>query len=97
LTFNESKGNVLPNSTRKFENKWDAKPVNFLDVPIGRFKANLNVVYGEGNKTLTSTLVFWILPWWVIITALIVVLIIILVIILAFVKRLRKTGGRPTR
>jgi hypothetical protein len=90
LTFNESKGNVLPESTRKFANKWEKKAANFLDVPIGKFKANLNLAYGEGNKNLTSSIYFWIIPLWLIIAAAVVLILIIVIITWLIIRRRRK-------
>lgn len=91
LVFNESTGNVLPDSTRKFENVWGAKS-SFLQVPLGRFTADLRVVYGESDKTLSSQIVFWIVPYWAIASLALLVIVIIIAIILIRKKRGRKHG-----
>lgn len=84
LTVNESKGNILPDSIRRFDNKWPAP--GFWT--IGRFSADLRLVYGESEKTLIGRTVFWIIPWWLIIAVIILLFIIILIIVL--IRRRRK-------
>lgn len=61
IKINEAGGNILPISTRKFENEW--KPEKMA---IGRYKAELSLVYGQSGalKSLASQTVFWIMPWW---------------------------------
>lgn len=54
-------GNVLPNSTRKFEFKWhgDSSPFE-----VGRYKAEATLVYGtDARSTVIRTVYFWIVPW----------------------------------
>jgi len=85
LTVNESKGNVLPDSTRKFENKWPAPGL----WTIGKFSANLKLVYGESEKTLDSKIIFWIVPWW-----LIIALIVIIILVIIFIVWLRRRRSR---
>lgn len=82
LPFNEQNGNVLPNSTRKFENIWEKK--GFL---MGRFIADLDLVYGENEKSLQGKISFWIIPLWIIIIA---VLILILILFLLWKWRKEK-------
>lgn len=79
---NEGNGNVLPDSARRFEEKWLAQDFKWWQ-KIGRFKAELGLVYGrEGEmKSLTDSLVFWIIPWWIfLILGLILTLVIYLLI-----------------
>lgn len=57
LNFNEQSGNVLPDSTRKFENLWEKK-----GLLIGKYSAELKLTYGENEKTLEGKTAFWILP-----------------------------------
>ena len=82
LTFNEQNGNVLPDSTRKFENAWQA---NWFS--IGPYKANLALEYGQDSNNLASEATFWIIPWWLIV---IVVLLTALVIYLILKKKKQK-------
>lgn len=80
LKINQVEGNILPNSTRRFEEKWSPLYKYFFEMPIGRFVGNLNATYGEDQHDLKGTVVFWIIPWWlIIILAAILVLITVLV------------------
>lgn len=65
ISFNSQNGNVLPESIRKFENNWQPKVSWFY--PIGRYTAELKIIYGDAKKEITATAVFWIIPIWVII------------------------------
>lgn len=88
VTVNQAKGNVLPESTRKFEEKWLPKTGNWWT--IGRFKANLSLTYGESNQSLTGSLVFWVVPWW-----LIIILVALLGFIIGMIIRRRKRNKPP--
>ena len=53
-------GYVLPSSTRKFDVEWKGAP-SFFD--IGPYTAVATFAYGdEGNKSVSQTISFWILP-----------------------------------
>ena len=72
-SINPNGGNILPNSTRKFDKlTFKASPWAF-----GRFTANLVAVYGSKNAPLTANLVFWIIPWWLIVVFALIILLII--------------------
>jgi hypothetical protein len=77
LAVNESKGNVLPEMTRKFENTW---------VPAwwqaGIYKANLDLTYGADNKALTDSQYMVVIPWWLVL--------ILVVIVIYIIRSLRK-------
>jgi hypothetical protein len=54
-------GNVLPDSTRKFEFDWhgEANPFEF-----GRYKALATLVYGENaRQSVYRVTYFWVIPW----------------------------------
>jgi len=89
IAFNETKGNVLPDSIRKFENNWDGGG----KIRIGRFTADLRVVYGSKDRTLSSQLVFWIIPWWLIAAVGGVILIIVLWIVIRKARKRKKQKG----
>jgi len=74
MVFNAAKGNVLPDSSRKFEEKWAPATEPFYKQPIGRFTANLQLEYGEAAKGLTSVVAFWVFPKWFIVTVAILLL-----------------------
>jgi len=76
VTFNESRGGVFPKGTRNFTFKWEGEPPGF-----GRYEAMVSLVYGESGarQTISSTVVFWILPMNIILPALGILLFILLV------------------
>lgn len=89
VAVNQSKGNVLPESTRKFEEEWNPKKI-----VIGRFKSELQLAYGESGKTLEGDFYFWVVPLWVIIIA-VLLLLLLIVVILVRVKRKSKNRIEP--
>lgn len=100
---NEGGGNVLPNSARRFEEKWEAKDFKWYQ-KIGRFKADLGMIYGDekGKKSLTNSLVFWIIPWWIFVIIGLILALIIYFIIRHYQKKkkirsykLDKGGQKP--
>lgn len=93
VTVNDSKGNVLPQSIRKFEQKWDPATSPFYKIPIGRFTANLALAYGEINQPLSATVSFWVIPIWFIV---VVAAVIILIIALIIWQRKKKGGSGST-
>ena len=95
IAINQQKGNVLPDSTRKFEQKWSPLNNPFWKIPIGRFSANLRIVYGESEKTLDGKIIFWIIPWWLIIIIALIFVTIIYLIIRKWWKK--KKLVRPTK
>jgi hypothetical protein len=91
VPLNPQKGNILPESRRRFNVAWDSQVKPFWKIPIGRFSADLKVAYGLSEKSLGSKIYFWIVPWWIIIAAAVVLAAILIFII--FRKRRRKKGG----
>lgn len=88
VKVNTEEGNVLPDSTRRFAPKWEPKTSLFS--PIGRYKGELKVVYGESEKELQGTVIFWIIPLWFIIL-LAVLIISAVVLIWRFMKKKRRS------
>lgn len=87
ITFNETMGNVLPESIRRFDKEiWDNEG------RWGRFKAQLSVTYGENHKNLGEELIFWIIPLYMLIIAGLVL--ILLVIGIVWLVRRRKARAR---
>jgi len=78
IQLNQARGNVLPDSIRKFEEKWNPEKII-----IGRYTADLRVVYGESEKTLDGQVVFWVLPLWFLLAlgGLIISIIVLIIII----------------
>jgi hypothetical protein len=81
-------GNVLPNSSRRFEFKWDGEE-NLFD--IGRYTAEVAVVYGEEAKqSLFRRTHFWIIPWKPVSTILGSFILLILLIVWAIRRYIRQ-------
>ena len=75
--------NIFPETSRIFENKLGQKWL------LGKYKVELNVVYGETGKILTGSVFTWIIPWKMI-TIIVVALIIIILLISLLYHRLKK-------
>lgn len=61
--------NIFPNTTREFFNTLNRR---FL---FGRYTANLEAGYGNTGQALAATLIFWVIPWKLIILVLAAVII----------------------
>jgi len=83
ININEQKGNVLPDSTRKFTNEVKFSPWSF-----GYFKALAEITYGENEKILLAEYGFWLVPVWLI------VLIVILPIVIVYFFLKYKKGNK---
>lgn len=57
FSINENGGNVLPGSTRKFEQELGNKLL------FGRYTVQADIVYGEKNTILTESTSFWVIPY----------------------------------
>lgn len=64
VRVNERGGNVLPNSIRRFKEKWSGEN------GFGRYKATIGLSYGtsvnmggQGKQSLYTEKYFWIIPW----------------------------------
>jgi hypothetical protein len=83
IVFNAEQAAVFPYDTREYKDiKWSGDSIGF-----GRYEAILSPVYGDQgvNKTMSSTVTFWILPWSIIGPAL-SVFAVILLLTFVFVK-----------
>jgi hypothetical protein len=77
VPVNDSAGNVLPESTRRFTPSWEREKFT-----LGLYTANLLLEYGEEtSQYLTSSLSFWVLPIKEIVIALVVLLLIIILLV----------------
>lgn len=83
FAVNEAKGNVLPNSIRKFEQEYKERAL------FGRFSATLDITYGSQQERLTETIVFWVIPWKLILI-IIVGLSLLIALIVVMLKRYKK-------
>ncbi len=55
--FNENKGNVLPQSIRRFENVLEK------ELLFGKFTVQADIVYGSDNSIVSSSTSFWVIPY----------------------------------
>ncbi|MDF1498503.1 MAG: DUF916 domain-containing protein [Patescibacteria group bacterium] len=77
LNANPKNNRVLPESIRKIESQWGSDEKNMLEggfiqelkneysnFAFGKYSARLDAVYGNGNQNLLSgMIIFWIIPW----------------------------------
>lgn len=54
--------NILPDSTRKFEQSLTSSQVG-NKILFGRYKADLRLTYGDSKQVITSSITFWVIPW----------------------------------
>ncbi|MEK9167211.1 MAG: hypothetical protein AAB613_00495, partial [Patescibacteria group bacterium] len=66
--------NILPDSDRLITQSYDQPLI------VGRYVATLNILYGEKGDQLSSRLVFYVFPIWLIILCIAVLLLIILLL-----------------
>lgn len=74
LKVNDPPKNVLPESIRRFEQELNNKWL------FGRYSAQLDLNYGTTGQVLKSTLVFWVIPWKLILAILLLIIAIYLVL-----------------
>lgn len=91
---NPKGGNVLPSSVRHLSTTW-VNDVDYIEkggfwqnfknewknFALGRYKAQLNLIYGRSGQSVAGELYFWVFPWHVILVAVLIIIIIILLII----------------
>lgn len=73
LKVNDDNKNILPSTIRRFDQELNKKWL------FGRYTANLALTYGSTNQKLTSQIVFWVIPWKLILAILLLIIAIILV------------------
>lgn len=57
LNSSEPRGNVLPDSIRRFED-----PIEGIG-SFGRYTIEANISYGDGTNNIAINTVFWVIPW----------------------------------
>lgn len=87
IQFNQTGVNVFPGKTRDFASQLNKKWL------FGRYKAELNAVYGTAGGVATAVLYFWVIPWRFLIL-LVTATIIIAVIIMALKKKNNGTNKK---
>ncbi|MDD4027163.1 MAG: hypothetical protein PHO75_03155 [Candidatus Shapirobacteria bacterium] len=84
IQFNKDGINIFPGKIREIQSQLSRKWL------FGRYKAELNAVYGTTGAVATAAIIFWVLPWRFLIlvgTGLIIIAIIILIL-------KKKTGNK---
>lgn len=74
--------NIFPNSDRVATQSYD------LPLPVGRYIASLNLIYGEGAGQLNAQLIFYVFPIWLII--LLIVLLILFILFIIYRRRQKR-------
>ncbi|MBU0531523.1 MAG: hypothetical protein ABIG32_02865 [Candidatus Uhrbacteria bacterium] len=94
LPANLNESNVLPDSARQVKSSWikiDAEePAGFFakaahewrNFALGRYTADLEMIYGTEGQTFTASACFWVFPWHLFLTVILVLAAIIGAIIL---------------
>lgn len=83
LPVNGNNGNVLPNSTRRFEQRLDTKWL------FGRYTAKMSLSYGTSGGSISGATTFWVIPYKLII-AILLTLILLIIIVRKMVARYKK-------
>lgn len=99
VSINTPPRNILPSSTRKFEQQFDKTVIGNKRL-FGRYKAVMNVNYGAKKQTLTEELTFWVIPYsliGIIIVALIVLFFGIRFALKSYKRRILNGAGRGRR
>jgi hypothetical protein len=64
IQINKEFGNVLPNTTRKFEEQWNPKKWLNVIPRIGQYRAEGILTYGLPSQTQKlGSVTFWLIPW----------------------------------
>lgn len=106
LTFNEGRGNILPNTERTFITTWGDAMITRKDgktqyditkadkFRIGRYTANVLVVYDDGQRDipLEAQVSFWVFPW-----KIVAVIIAIGLLMLLGIRSMLSSGAQKLR
>jgi hypothetical protein len=71
FSLNQNKGNVLPSSIRKFQNRLNKKLL------FGRYTLQADVVYGSDQKIASASGSFWVIPYKLVIIAIALIAVLI--------------------
>jgi hypothetical protein len=74
LAVNSPAGNILPDSIRRFDQTLNQRYL------FGRYHATYSVVYGDSKQTLASSMVFWVIPWKLILILLAALVLLVLIV-----------------
>jgi hypothetical protein len=90
---NNPRDNVLPGSTRKFEDQLKG------DYGFGKYTIKANLGYGNGSGLITVNQTFWVIPVWVLIVAIAAIVLVVVggIILYNKLKKSRKHKVSPRR
>lgn len=98
LAVNPDKGNILPNSVRKFQSTLDRQWM------LGRYTADLSVAYGTTGQAIVQSISFWVIPYRLIIGSIVLLATLIFIfrtVIRRYnsyiIKRAHSTHGHKTK
>jgi hypothetical protein len=85
-------GNVLPASSREFDESWGTSATGtqgfwsavsgeWSHFALGRYTADLHLVYGTEGETVNASLSFWMFPWQLLIVLIVVVALLLFLIV----------------
>ncbi len=81
LPVNKAGGNVLPGSTRRFDEATLDKTWMF-----GQYTADITIAYGTTGQAIVKSISFWVIPWKIVLTVLLV-LVTLIYILRKLIKR----------
>jgi hypothetical protein len=78
ISVNQTRGNILPGSIRKFEQTIDSSTIGnrFL---FGRYTADIKLDYGTKGETITASTSFWVIPYRLVGFSILLIIILIIV------------------
>jgi hypothetical protein len=82
----DPRGNVLPNSIRKFTTPLKA------NASLGRYTVIANLGYGSNGQLISGQSTFWVIPLWFIVAVLVIIILIAL-----FIMRFRRKRAKRNR
>lgn len=92
LNVNEGRGNVLPESERRFESTW-----SFDWKAVGKYTATAAIVYGDPQQQLSATRTFFVVPIWLLIALGLIILLLIIWLVTRNIRRRHRQDSTPTR
>jgi len=93
VNVNLGRGNVLPDSIRKFEQVLDDSALGNR-ILFGRYTADLKMDYGTQGQSIVASTSFWVIPWRLIGFAILLLVIIFIVIRIALRRYTERVVAR---
>lgn len=62
--------------------------VNWIDIKgAGKYKAKIEVKYGQDEHELMDTIYFWYLPWWILLSFVVILFLLLLILLIILFKK----------